>query len=111
MTFVLATPIWFLGTLVKVERLPLDIPVDNLVIAFMPLTSATILVYREEGCGRVSTRLKRVFDYKRIRQERVNRSAASSLKSAKLLRNAAARSTSVFRSDSLYLSIMLLIQW
>jgi membrane protease YdiL (CAAX protease family) len=58
-----------LSTLVKVGGLPLDIPVTDLVLAFMPLTAAVILVYREEGPGDARMLLKRVFDYKRIKQK------------------------------------------
>ncbi len=54
LTFVLATPIWLLGTLFKVEGLPLDIPWTDLVLAFMPLTAAAILVYKDEGSGGAS---------------------------------------------------------
>lgn len=49
LTFALATPFWLLNYVVKVEGLPLDIPVTDLVLAFMPLTAAAILVYEKRG--------------------------------------------------------------
>jgi membrane protease YdiL (CAAX protease family) len=69
LTFSLATPFWVLNSLVKVEGLPLEIPVTDLALAFMPLTASVILVYREEGPGDAKKLLKRIFDYKRIQQK------------------------------------------
>lgn len=65
LTFALATPFWMLNLVVKVEGLPLNIPVTDLILAFMPLTAAATLVYREEGLIGAKQLLKRVFDYKR----------------------------------------------
>lgn len=65
LTFALATPFWMLNSVVKVEGLPLNIPVTDLMLAFIPLTAAAILVYREEGLSGAKRLLKRVFDYKR----------------------------------------------
>ena len=69
LTFALATPFWLLNFVVKVKGLPLDIPVTDLMLAFMPLTAAVILVYREEGPDGAKKLLKRIFDYKRIKQK------------------------------------------
>lgn len=69
LTFALATPFWILNSVVKVEGLPLDIPVTDLALAFMPAMAAAILIYREEGPDGVRRLLKRVFDYKRIEQK------------------------------------------
>lgn len=69
LTYILAIPFWMLNFVVKVKGLPLDIPVTDLVLAFMPLTAAAILVYREEGSGEARRLLKRVFDYKRINKK------------------------------------------
>jgi hypothetical protein len=69
LTFALATPFWVLNSVVKVEGLPLDIPVTDLALAFMPLTAAAILVYREERPGGTKRLLKRIFDYKRVEQK------------------------------------------
>lgn len=65
LAFALATPFWMLNLVVKVEGLPLNIPVIDLMLASMPLTAAAILVYREEGLSGAKRLLKRVFDYKR----------------------------------------------
>jgi uncharacterized protein len=51
LTLALATPFCVLSTMVKVEGLPLDIPVTDIALGFMPLTSAAILVYRGERPG------------------------------------------------------------
>lgn len=69
LTYILAIPFWLLNFVIKVEGLPLDIPVTDLVLAFMPLTAAAILVYRKEGSDGAKRLLRRVFDYKRIKQK------------------------------------------
>jgi len=68
LVFVLAIPFWLLGAIVG-NIGSLKAPVTDLALAFMPLTAAAILVYREEGSGGVKRLLKRIFDYKRIRQK------------------------------------------
>ena len=67
LVFALAIPIWLLSTFVGVIG-SLKVPVTDLVLAFIPLTAAAILDYKEEGFGGVRTLLKRVVDYKRIKQ-------------------------------------------
>lgn len=69
LTFALAIPFWMLNFVVKVEGLPLGIPVTDLALAFMPLTAAAILVYREEGPDGARGLLKRVFDFGKIKQK------------------------------------------
>lgn len=68
LVFALAIPIWLLSSFVGVIG-SLKVPVTDLVLAFMPLTAAAILVYREAGFGGVRTLLKRALDYKRIKQK------------------------------------------
>src|SRR5688572_24198926 len=65
LVFALAIPLWLLGPVVG-NIVSLKIPVTDLALAFMPLTAAAILVYREEGSGGVKLLLKRIVDYKRI---------------------------------------------
>lgn len=69
LTFTLATPFWMLNLLIKVEGLPLDIPVTDFALAFMPLTAAAILIYKKEGPGGVKELLKRVLDFRKIKQK------------------------------------------
>ena len=67
LVFALAIPIWLIGAMA--ERglpIPMKLPVSALQ-AFCPLIAALILVYREEGVGRVRRLLRRVFDQWRIR--------------------------------------------
>ncbi|MBE0448262.1 MAG: hypothetical protein IBX64_09230 [Actinobacteria bacterium] len=48
--------------------LPMTLPVSSLMFV-CPLIAASILVYREEKFGGIKRLLKRVFDYKRIKQK------------------------------------------
>jgi hypothetical protein len=59
LVFALSIPIWLIE--------PGDWPISAAVI--VPLPAALILVYREEGAGGVRRLLKRVFDYRRIRNK------------------------------------------
>jgi len=68
LVFVLAIPFWLLGAIVG-NIGSLKVPVTDLALAFVPLTAAAILVYRQEGFGGVKMLLKRIFDYKRIKQK------------------------------------------
>ena len=68
LVFALAIPIWLLSALVGVIG-SLKVPLTDLVLAFIPLAAAVILVYRQEGFAGVRTLLKRVVDYKRIKQK------------------------------------------
>lgn len=68
LVFVLATPFWLLNAIVG-NIGSLKVPVTDLALAFVPLTAATILVYREEGFAGVNSLLKRIFDYKKINKK------------------------------------------
>ena len=68
LVFVLATPFWLLNAIVG-NIGSLKVPVTDLALAFVPLTAATILVYREEGFAGVNRLLKRIFDYKKINKK------------------------------------------
>jgi membrane protease YdiL (CAAX protease family) len=68
LVFVLAVPLWLLGPIVG-NIASLKIPATDLALAFMPLTAAAILVFREEGCGGVKLLLKRIGDYKKIKHK------------------------------------------
>ena len=67
LVFALATPFWVLNSIIKVERLPLDLPITDLALAFMPLTAASILVFRKKGPDDVRRLLKRVLDFGRVK--------------------------------------------
>jgi uncharacterized protein len=67
--FALAIPFWLIGAMAgRGLPLPMDLPVSALQV-FCPLIAALILVYREDKLGGVRRLLKRVFDYKRIKQK------------------------------------------
>jgi membrane protease YdiL (CAAX protease family) len=68
LVFLLAIPLWLLSAIIG-NIATLKVPVTDLALAFMPLTAAAILVYKEEGLGGVKMLFKRIFDYKRIRQK------------------------------------------
>jgi membrane protease YdiL (CAAX protease family) len=69
LVFALSLPFWILGTAVKVEGLPDNLPVTDVGATFVPLMAALILVYREDKFGSVKGLLKKTFDYKRIRNK------------------------------------------
>lgn len=64
--FGFSAPLWIIQAIIDVRGLPLDIPVTDIIAAFMPLFVACFLAYREEGSRGVKGLLKRVFDYSRI---------------------------------------------
>lgn len=68
LVFVLACPFWVISIIVG-NIGSLKVPVTDLALAFVPLTAAAILVYREEGFAGVKRLLKRIFDYKKIKQK------------------------------------------
>lgn len=69
LVFALSTPIWVIEWFVNVNGLPLDIPITDIVAAFIPLIVACILLYKEEGGSAVKQLLKRIFDFSRIKKK------------------------------------------
>lgn len=63
--FALAAPIWLLSLFVGVVG-SLKIPVTDLMLAFVPMTAAAILIYREEGLPGVAALFRRAFDFRGI---------------------------------------------
>ena len=61
----LAVPIWVLSRFVGVIG-SLKVPVTDLMLAFTPLTAASILVIRAEGTGGLIAFLKGAFEYRRL---------------------------------------------
>jgi len=61
----LAAPIWLLSRFVGVIG-ALKVPVTDLLLAFTPLASACILIFREEGAAGVLDLLKRSVDLPRL---------------------------------------------
>lgn len=70
LVFALSAPLWLLQTFVKKSGLPLDIPITDIIAAFIPLLVACLLVAKEGGRSAVWELLKRVFDFRRIRRKR-----------------------------------------
>jgi membrane protease YdiL (CAAX protease family) len=62
LTFVLSLPFYILGTLLPGE---MGTPI-SLLITFVPIISALILTFREDGSDGAKKLLKRSFDFKRI---------------------------------------------
>ena len=69
LVYVLTIPFWVLGTMVKAEGLPDNLPITDVGATFVPLIAASILIYREDNFGEVKRLLGRTFDYKRIKQK------------------------------------------
>lgn len=70
LVFGLSAPLWLLQTLIKNNDLPLNIPITDILAAFMPLAAACLLVAKEDGRHAVWGLLKRVFDFRRITRKR-----------------------------------------
>ncbi len=70
LVFALSIPFWLIGAMAEnlAKGLPINLPVSSLT-TFCPLIAAFILVYREDKPGGIRRLLKRVFDYKRIKQK------------------------------------------
>ncbi|MEW6405285.1 MAG: type II CAAX endopeptidase family protein [Chloroflexota bacterium] len=71
LVFMLSIPFWLAGTVVE-RFLPPDIPINLPFSALMflcPFGAAVILTYRENGWDGVKQLLKRIFDYKRIKEK------------------------------------------
>ncbi len=65
LVFALSTPIWIIETWVDINGLPLDIPATDIVAAFIPLISASILLHKEGEPDNVKKLLSRIFDFTR----------------------------------------------
>ena len=65
----LSIPSWIIETMIDIKRLPLDIPVTDILAAFTPLIAASILVYKEEGQTGIKKLFKRIFDFYRIKKK------------------------------------------
>jgi hypothetical protein len=69
LVFVLAAPLWLLGSVSdqgRLKGLGINLPLSALNFV-CPLLAATILVYRDEKLAGVMRLLRRIFDYQRIK--------------------------------------------
>lgn len=64
--YAFSAPLWIIQVIIDVRGLPLDIPITDIIAAFMPMFVACFLIYREEGREGVKELFKRIFDYSRI---------------------------------------------
>jgi len=68
LVIIFAVPLWLLEAVTK-QRLPVvNLPISALV-AICPIAAALVLVYRESGHEGVKRLLKRLFDFKRIKNK------------------------------------------
>ncbi len=67
LVFALSIPFWLFGSM-PVKWLPMNLPVSALMF-FCPMAAALILTYREGGVSGIRGLLKRILDYKRIKQK------------------------------------------
>ncbi len=70
LVFGLSAPLWLLQVLIRNNDLPLNIPITDILAAFMPLVVGYFLTARESGRKAARDLLKRVFDFKRIARRR-----------------------------------------
>lgn len=68
LVYLLSIPFWILGALSSQQLLP-NLPIGALMF-FIPLLTAAILVYRENGPAGLSRLLKQAFDIRRIGTKR-----------------------------------------
>ena len=66
LVFAMSAPFWILGFLLRDTRLPLDIPVTDVLATLSPLLAAWILTYRTSGKAGVRQLFARLFDYPKI---------------------------------------------
>lgn len=67
LVFALSIPFWLFGSM-RVKWLPMNLPVSALMF-FCPMAAAMMLTYRREGVSGIRGGLKRILDYKRIKQK------------------------------------------
>lgn len=48
--FALSIPLWIIETMVNFTRSSLDFSITDILAAFTPIITASILVYKEDGC-------------------------------------------------------------
>ena len=65
----LSIPLWIIERFIDVKGLPLNIPITDILAAFTPLITASILVYKEEGKTGIKRLFKSVFDYNKIKKK------------------------------------------
>lgn len=67
LVFGLSIPFWIIDFTMETKRTSLmNFSITDIITAFIPLTVAFILVYKEEGRSGVNQLFKRVFDFARI---------------------------------------------
>jgi membrane protease YdiL (CAAX protease family) len=66
LVYALSLPWWVASFMLRNTSLPLDIPITDVVAAFMPVLAAVILTYRQGGKSGVRRLLARGFDYKKV---------------------------------------------
>ena len=63
----LSTPFWIIDFMMNAKRTSLlNFSIIDIITAFIPITAASILVYKEEGKSGIGRLFKRIFDYSRI---------------------------------------------
>ena len=67
--FGLSIPLWLIDTMIDAKRSSLDFSIIDIITAFIPLITATILVYQEEGKTGIKRLYKRVFDFNKIKKK------------------------------------------
>jgi uncharacterized protein len=64
--FALSIPLWIIETMADFTRSSLDFSITDILAAFTPVITASILVYKEEGRSGIRKFFKRIFDFARI---------------------------------------------
>jgi uncharacterized protein len=69
LVFALSIPLWVIDTMIHVKTSLMDFSIIDILVAFIPIITASILIHQEEGLSGVKTLFKRVFDFERIRNK------------------------------------------
>lgn len=70
LVYALTVPFWLLGTVVRVDGLPDNLPITDVGATCVPMIAAFILVHRTEGANGMKKLCARVFDFRRISDKR-----------------------------------------
>lgn len=64
--FALSIPLWMIDPIITVKRSSLDFSIIDILTAFIPMTTASILIYQEKGFKVIYMLFKGIFDFARI---------------------------------------------
>jgi uncharacterized protein len=64
--FALSIPLWVIDTMIHVKTSLLNFSAIDILAAFIPIITASILIYQEEGRSGIIALFKRILDFSQI---------------------------------------------